>query len=63
MAPFWLGLVSKEVFPWLGCDNSGPAVDFPLFEEIISVLAGLFDLVEICLGDGEGFRGVFHLGL
>lgn len=38
-----------------GGDNPGPAEDFSLFEEILSVLAGVFDLVEIGLSDGEWF--------
>lgn len=40
---------------WFGGDNPGPAEDFSLFEEILSVLAGVFDLVEIGLSDGEWF--------
>ena len=37
------------------CDNPGPAFEVSLFEEIFSVFAGMFDLVEIGLGDGDGF--------
>ena len=44
-----------------GGDNPGPAEDFSLFEEILSVLAGVFDLVEIGLSDGEwAVRGILH---
>lgn len=35
-----------------GGDNPGPAEDFSLFEEILRVLEGVFDLVEIGLSDG-----------
>lgn len=55
-APVALGkvcwLIDKEVFVRFGSNNPGPADDFSLFEEIFSVLAGMFDLVEIGLGDG-----------
>lgn len=40
------------MFVWFGSDNSWPADDVFLFEEILSVLAGMFDLVEISLSDG-----------
>ena len=45
-----LWLDSQEVFPWLGCHNPGPAVDATFFEEILRMLAGVFDLIEIGLG-------------
>ena len=34
-------------------DDSGPAFEVSLFEEVLGVLAGVFDLVEIGLSDGE----------
>ena len=34
-------------------DDSGPAFEVSLFEELLGVLAGVFDLVEIGLSDGE----------
>lgn len=45
------------MFPRLGSYNPGPAVDATFFEEILRVLAGVFDLVEIGLSDGDGFHG------
>lgn len=49
------------MFVRFGSDNFGPADDFSLFEEILRVLAGMFDLVEIGLGDGEwAVRGILH---
>ena len=36
-------------------DDSGPAFEVSLFEEILCVLAGVFDLVKIGLSDGEWF--------
>jgi len=45
------------VFPRLGSYNPGPAVDATFFEEILRVLAGVFDLVEIGLGKRDGFHG------
>lgn len=44
-----------------GSDNPGPAEDFSFFEEILRVLAGVFDLVEIGLSDGDrAVRGILH---
>ena len=40
-----------------GSDNPRPAFDVSFFEEVLSVLAGVFDLVKIGLGDGEWFHG------
>ena len=55
---FWhhvVGLLnSKKMFPRFGCHNPRPAVDATFFEEIFRVLAGMFDLVEIGLGDRDG---------
>lgn len=48
-----LWLIDEEVFMRLGGDNSGPAEDFSLFEEVLGVLAGVFDLIEIGLSDRE----------
>lgn len=48
-------IVDEEVFVRFGSDNPGPADDFSFFEEILCVLAGVFDLVEICLSDREWF--------
>lgn len=45
---------------WFGSDNPRPAFDVSFFEEVLSVLARVFDLVEIGLSDGEWF---VHVGL
>ena len=42
-------------------DDSGPAFEVSLFEEVLGVLAGVFDLVKIGLSDGEWtVRGILH---
>ena len=49
------------MFIRFGSDNPRPAEDFSLFEEILGVLAGRFDLVEIGLGDMDGaVKGILH---
>ena len=52
---WWVMLIDEEVFVGFRSDDSGPAEDFSLFEEILCVLAGVFDLVKIGLSDGEWF--------
>lgn len=55
------GLINEKVFVRFGSDNPGPAFEVSLFEEILRVLAGVFDLVEIGLSDGDGaVRGILH---
>jgi len=54
-------LVDEEVFVGFRSDDSGPAFEVSLFEEVLGVLAGVFDLVEIGLSDGEWtVRGILH---
>ena len=54
-------LIDEEVFVGFRGDDFGPAEDFSLFEEILCVLAGMFDLVKIGLSDGEWtVRGILH---
>ena len=56
-----MGLINKEVFVRFGSDNPGPADDFSLFEEILRVLAGVFDLVKIGLSDRKwAVRDILH---
>lgn len=56
-----IGLTNEEVFMRFWGYNPGPAEDVSLFEEIFCVLAGVLDLVEICLSDGEwAVRGILH---
>ena len=51
----FVGLIDEEVFVRFGSNNSWPAFEVSLFEEILCVLAGVFDLVKIGLSDGEWF--------
>lgn len=52
---WWVMLVDEEVFVGFRGDDFGPAFEVSLFEEVLRVLAGVFDLVEIGLSDGEWF--------
>lgn len=57
----FVGSTGEEVFARFGSDNPGPADDVSFFKEIFSVLAAVFDLVEIGLVDGEwAVRGILH---
>lgn len=51
------------MFPWFWSDYSGPAFDATFFEEVLRVLGGLLEFVDVGLRDVDWFSGWVHSGL